>query len=141
MLRVLFGDEELLRLYTYTSWMDTNFTSVTKFIWRSVMDEYLRTLRSDHHKKKMLSRQFKINASASMNRGLIRNICAVKPLVARPRIVVARAGLDWNTLNMEAYYIGKAVICFTMVYCGLNWAMYRRMRKDLEDDSHDSDKK
>lgn len=35
---------------------------------------------------------------------------------------------DWDTLNTEAYYIGKGIILFTMFYCSLNWAMYRNAR-------------
>lgn len=39
---------------------------------------------------------------------------------------------DPNTLNGEMYYIGKAIILFTMFYCTLNWAMYHRIRIDAE---------
>lgn len=51
--------------------------------------------------------------------------------------IVPRAMLDWNTLNTEAYYIGKGVILFTMFYCGLNWAMYRDARKHNDKDKRD----
>lgn len=53
--------------------------------------------------------------------------------------VTPKASLDWQTLNYESYLIGKAIIVFTMVYYGLNWAHYRRMRRDLDDEEHEKD--
>lgn len=41
-------------------------------------------------------------------------------------------GFDAVTLTYESYLIGKGIILFTLFYCSLNWAMYRRTRKDFE---------
>jgi hypothetical protein len=53
--------------------------------------------------------------------------------------------LDWQTLNFEAHLIGKSIITFTMLYCGLNWAMYKaaqdkQKHNDAKNDESNSKK-
>lgn len=50
-------------------------------------------------------------------------------------------GLDWNTLNNEAYLIGKGVILFTMFYCSLNWITYKTEREKNDFTQLKKDKK
>jgi cbb3-type cytochrome oxidase subunit 3 len=74
----------------------------------------------------------------------VANRVRLAPFAGKPRRVTfgrpRAVGLDWNTLNTEAYFIGKGVILFTMFYCGLNWAMYRNARK-REENEKDNDKR
>jgi hypothetical protein len=46
---------------------------------------------------------------------------------------------DIPTLNFEAHLIGKSIIVFTMIYCGLNWNLYRSAR--IRDEKERKDKK
>lgn len=47
-----------------------------------------------------------------------------------------------NDLNTTSYFIGKGIILFTMFYCTLNWAYYRGLRKEYEqEEKDDKDKK
>jgi hypothetical protein len=55
--------------------------------------------------------------------------------------VKVASGLDWTTLNFEAYLIGKSIFVFTMIYCGMNWAMYRKARLDQEEINKENDNK
>lgn len=38
-----------------------------------------------------------------------------------------------NASQWIPYYTGKSIILFTFIYCTLNWAFYRRQRKDMDD--------
>ena len=53
------------------------------------------------------------------------------------------SGFDVQTINYEAYLIGKSIVMFTMMYCTLNWWMYRNARIESEnkDDGDDKSKK
>jgi hypothetical protein len=55
-----------------------------------------------------------------------------RPNTIKPNLQVIKA-FDWNTIQYESYLIGKSIFVFTMVYCGLNWAHYRSMRKGQDD--------
>jgi hypothetical protein len=37
-----------------------------------------------------------------------------------------------ESLDTTTYFIGKGIILFTMFYCTLNWAHYKRLREDVE---------
>ena len=52
-----------------------------------------------------------------------------KPIVPTRKHIITKAA-DLNTVS---YFVGKSIILFTRFYCTLNWAHYRRLRKDLED--------
>jgi hypothetical protein len=39
------------------------------------------------------------------------------------------------------YFTGKTIILFTMFYCSLQWAQYRFLREQQENDANDNDKK
>lgn len=48
-------------------------------------------------------------------------VTCVRP---RTRIVTTRAD--------ASYYVGQGIVMFTMFYCTLNWAYYRRIRIEQE---------
>jgi hypothetical protein len=58
-----------------------------------------------------------------------------RPLLSSPPKAPSKAMLDYQTLSTEAYFIGKGIILFTMMYCSMNWWHYRsaRLRKEKED--------
>lgn len=73
--------------------------------------------------------------------------CAsAKPSYAKGTKLKAFLGVDAETLTYESYIIGKGIILFTMFYCSLNWALYRRTREEFENKENkrndkDDDKK
>ena len=47
----------------------------------------------------------------------------------RPKAI---GGFDWDIINFEAYLLGKGIVTFTMIYCSMNWFMYRQEQKQNE---------
>lgn len=39
-----------------------------------------------------------------------------------------------DTVEIVSYYVGKSIVLFTMMYCGLNYFHYRQQRQDSEND-------
>lgn len=39
-----------------------------------------------------------------------------------------------------SYLVGKGIVLFTMFYCSLNWALYRRLRRQSAGDEKESSK-
>lgn len=60
---------------------------------------------------------------------IARRYLCFKPIIRSKPVF---AGLDWDTLNTETYYIGKGIILFTMFYCSMNWLMYKQSREEWE---------
>lgn len=60
------------------------------------------------------------------------------PPTTKPKPKPLAVGLDWSTLNTEAHYIGKAITVFTMIYCSLNWLMYKKAREDGKEDGKEN---
>ncbi len=65
----------------------------------------------------------------------VRRICYSKPIIKNIKPVLPTRQVITRTpdVNTVSYYVGKSIILFTMFYCTLNWAHYRRLRKDNED--------
>lgn len=65
----------------------------------------------------------------------------------RPHSVVVKSFENLGNID-TTYYIGKGIVLYTMIYCTLNWAHYRRIRKTNEqaqgkednDNDNDNDK-
>lgn len=58
-----------------------------------------------------------------------------KPKLSRAPLRPIKASF-LSDLNTVTYFAGKSVILFTMFYCTLNWAHYRQLRKDQEDNNN-----
>lgn len=54
------------------------------------------------------------------------------PRARRPRVVPPRS-YALEQLASANVVVGHGIVLFTMFYCTLNWAHYRRLRRDLED--------
>lgn len=42
--------------------------------------------------------------------------------------------------NPAIHYTAKSILIFTMIYCGLNYMMYREVNREIEDDNNNKDK-
>ena len=66
-------------------------------------------------------------------RRMSSNVCVSRPRPVIRRILPAPPKASVDPVEVS-YFVGKSIILFTMFYCGLNWAHYREIRKQLEKD-------
>jgi len=99
------------------------FSSYTNHTTQSMLSIYRRIHAPIRHAKRVSLGNYKHLQTQNTRNHISRH--------ARQAIY-----LDWQTLNTEAYYIGKSIILFIMFYCTLNWALYRHARKRVEQEDH-----
>lgn len=66
---------------------------------------------------------------------LERQRLSPRPIISprSPRQLVIHRSFDLyslQTLEFSSYLIGKSIITFTMIYCGLNYLHYKTMNKE-----------
>lgn len=65
---------------------------------------------------------------------IIKNFkCEIKP---KHRNVIVCFSPQQETILYSSYLIGKGIILFTFFYTTMNWWIYRKQRKDSENDKH-----
>lgn len=67
----------------------------------------------------------------------VRNNISLRPRIQR-YVTVKSFPIDWE---FQSYIIGQGITIFTFTYCTLNWLFYRRIRKQIEKNEEEKNKK
>ena len=75
-----------------------------------------------------------LNKSITVKRILHKNV-PIRVINRRNKIPKATVMEVINTVATDplVHYIGKSVLVFTMIYCGLNYLMYREVNRKIDD--------